>query len=489
MTSTINNPTIVLVDDDPNLLFSLKEFFRHAEYTVHTARNGTEALQQIFSVRPDLVVCDLNMPSPNGFEVQRFLKKHLETESTPFIFLTASSAKADILHGYELGADEYVTKPFDPDVLLAKINRLIVRARREAQEKLLVPGTAAVGEVNPLKEQIRAITNLSDSMTAQGSNHQMIRMALIQILNSVDAQAVELWWANRKSGQLEFHSGFIIQHSLEEYQLGKKIEPLQVSCRQMLIGDLHEDAWGIPIWETGKQKGFLWIYNSSSDLEVRGSTSLKTLVDFVAKVMKKEGTPASLDLLQNKDDYVFELLEGLTYALDLRDHETGNHSLRVVDLMLSLARKYGFSGTRLEDVRIGAMAHDLGKIGVPDSILTKPGPLSEEEWKVMHMHPYYAIELLSRFDILASALDIPLYHHERWDGKGYPFGLSGSQIPLSAQLFGIVDTWDALTNDRPYRRAMHAPEAVQILLAERGKGFQPEIVGGFLELLKEKRIL
>ena len=144
-------------------------------------------------------------------------------------------------------------------------------------------------------------------------------------------------------------------------------------------------------------------------------------------------------------------IEGWSRALNLRDKETEGHTRRVTEMTLTLARRFGFTEEDLLHLRRGALLHDIGKMGVPDNILLKPEPLTEEEWIIMRKHPQYAYDLLKPIAFLGSALDIPYCHHEKWDGTGYPRGLRGEEIPLAARLFAVVDVWDALTSDRPYR--------------------------------------
>jgi len=175
-------------------------------------------------------------------------------------------------------------------------------------------------------------------------------------------------------------------------------------------------------------------------------------------------------------------IEGWTNALDLRDKETEGHTQRVTQKSLDFARAVGVSEDQLEYVRMGALLHDVGKLGVPDAILLKPGKLSEEEWVIMRKHPLYAYEWLQPIEYLRPALDIPHYHHEKWDGSGYPCGLKGEAIPLLARLFAIVDVWDALCSDRPYRAAMPEPIVLSYIQTEAGKHFDPALVQIFLAL-------
>ena len=179
-------------------------------------------------------------------------------------------------------------------------------------------------------------------------------------------------------------------------------------------------------------------------------------------------------------------IEGWSRAMDLRDHETEGHTLRVTDLTLKLARRLNLSESQLTHIRRGSLLHDIGKMGVPDAILLKDGNLSGEEWAIMRKHPQLAYEMLSSIDYLHDALDIPSNHHEKWDGSGYPRGLKGEQIPLAARIFAVVDVWDAVRSDRPYRKGWDTNTAVEYIKSQSGTHFDPNIVEAFLKLLHEE---
>lgn len=180
-------------------------------------------------------------------------------------------------------------------------------------------------------------------------------------------------------------------------------------------------------------------------------------------------------------------IEGWANALDLKDEETHGHSQRVTNMTVDLARHMGVGEDDLVHVRRGALLHDIGKMGVPDAILLKPGSLDEDEREIMKRHTTYAYELLSPIRFLKPAIDIPYCHHERWDGTGYPRGLAGDQIPLAARIFAVVDVYDALSSDRPYRRAWSRDKVLEHLRAESGSHFDPRVVTAFLELLAAPR--
>lgn len=181
-------------------------------------------------------------------------------------------------------------------------------------------------------------------------------------------------------------------------------------------------------------------------------------------------------------------LEGWVRALDMRDQETEGHTMRVTNLTIKLAIKMGFQSEELIHIRRGALLHDIGKMGIPDNILHKAGPLTPEEREIIELHSTYARNFLSRIDYLKPALDIPYSHHEKWNGTGYPQGLKGEQIPRTARIFAIVDVWDALNSDRPYRKAWPEEKIVEYIKAESGSHFDPKIVTTFLELINEENL-
>lgn len=181
-------------------------------------------------------------------------------------------------------------------------------------------------------------------------------------------------------------------------------------------------------------------------------------------------------------------LESLARALELRDRETEGHTRRVAEMAVELGLRVGMQGDALVDLRRGAQLHDIGKMGIPDGILLKPQSLTQEEWAIMRKHTEYALDVLQPIEYLKNALDVPYYHHEKWDGSGYPKGLKGEEIPLAARVFAIVDVWDALTSDRPYRKAWPRKRALEFLQQQSGKHFDPRLLAAFLQMIQENQV-
>lgn len=245
---------------------------------------------------------------------------------------------------------------------------------------------------------------------------------------------------------------------------------------------------GLPLLSQNQIKGVLEVYHRQP------FTPQKEWLDFLEALADQtaiavhhatllEGLQtASVELIQAYN----ATIEGWSRALELRDLETVGHSKRVTEMTLSVARALGVNVKELEHIRRGALLHDIGKMGIPDGILLKPGRLSEEEWAVMRKHPEYAYRLLSAIPFLRPALDIPYYHHEKWDGTGYPLGLKGAEIPLAARIFAVIDVWDALCHDRPYHRAWEEQEILDYLRKHAGSYFDPQVVETFVRVRQEE---
>lgn len=246
----------------------------------------------------------------------------------------------------------------------------------------------------------------------------------------------------------------------------------------------------VPLVAKGQLQGILELFHDS---KLEPNDSWWAFLDALAAQ-----TAIALDnatLFSNLERMNTELLlaydttiEGWARALDLRDHETEGHSRRVTELTVRLAEQVGVTEDQLVHIRRGALLHDIGKMGVPDSILLKPGKLEPDEWEVMQQHTTYAFELLQPIPFLRSALDIPYAHHERWDGTGYPRGLAGEMIPLAARIFSVVDVYDALSSDRPYRAAWPAEKIHEYMREQAGSQFDPAVVEAFLEMLEQQTV-
>jgi HD-GYP domain-containing protein (c-di-GMP phosphodiesterase class II) len=212
--------------------------------------------------------------------------------------------------------------------------------------------------------------------------------------------------------------------------------------------------------------------------EITESKKLELILRNMARELEERVHERTRDLAEAYDT----TLEGWARTLELRDKETEGHSRSVTELTFRLATLMNVPQEDLVHIRRGALLHDIGKIGIPDEILRKPGPLTPAEWKIVEEHPEIARRLLAPIAYLQRALEIPYFHHERWDGSGYPNGLKGDKIPLSARIFAVADVWDAMRSKRPYHGVYSEEEALAYIQEQSGKFFDPNVVAGFLKL-------
>jgi putative nucleotidyltransferase with HDIG domain len=242
---------------------------------------------------------------------------------------------------------------------------------------------------------------------------------------------------------------------------------------------------GVPLIIKGEIKGVLEVFSRKTfDLNPEWIEFLNTLAGQAAIAIADTQLFNNLQRANQELSIAYDAtIEGWSHALDLRDKETEGHTQRVTEMAVKLAMKMGMAENDLIHFRRGAILHDIGKMGVPDHILLKPGALTPEEREIMQQHAQLAHDMLHSIKYLQHALDIPYCHHEKWDGTGYPRGLKGEYIPLAARIFAVIDVWDAVTNDRPYRTAWTKEKARQYIAEESGKHFDPLIVSRFMELL------
>lgn len=336
----------------------------------------------------------------------------------------------------------------------------------------------------------------------------LLAMLVDQVVELLQIDAVAVLLQNPRSNLLEFTAGKGFRSTSLQYthlRLGEGCAGRVAVERKMLnIANLKENQmefgrsplfrmedftayYGVPLIAKGRVLGVLEIFHRATlqpDADwlnflnmIAGQAAIA--IDNAVMFRDLQRSNAELSLAYDAT------IEGLTRALDLRDKETEEHTRRVSDMTVDLAVRLGSEDADLVHVRRGAILHDIGKVAIPDRILFKPGPLTEEEWKIMRLHPGIAVDLLSSVSYLTPALTIPHWHHEKWDGTGYPDQLHGRDIPFSARLFALVDVYDALTSHRSYRSAWSKNEALQYIESQSGRHFDPALVPEFVGYMRK----
>ncbi|MCB9134349.1 MAG: response regulator [Anaerolineales bacterium] len=255
----------------------------------------------------------------------------------------------------------------------------------------------------------------------------------------------------------------------------------------LLAPEKFRAYFGIPLVAKGQIQGVIEIFHRAPlDPDAEWLEFIATIAGQTAIAVENINLFNKLQKSNTELALAYDItLEGWSRAMDLRDKETEGHTQRVADMTVRLAEILGLSSVEIANARRGALLHDMGKLGIPDSILHKPGQLTEEEWDIMKKHPTYAYEMLSPITYLRAALDIPYCHHEKWDGTGYPRGLKGESIPIAARIFSIADVWDALRSDRPYRKAWSPEKVISYIREHSGDYFDPKVVEAFFSVVDQ----
>jgi HD-GYP domain-containing protein (c-di-GMP phosphodiesterase class II) len=356
-------------------------------------------------------------------------------------------------------------------------------------------------------EYVQALHDIDKVITASLDLRFTLNALLDQVITQLGIHAADILLFNPPTQTLEYAAGRgfrsrALQHTrlrLGEGHAGRAALKRHIvhipdlataenglSRAPLLAIEEFITYYGVPLIVKGQVKGVLEIFHRAPlDPDPEWVDFLEALAAQAAIAIDN----ASLfnDLQRSNVELILaydSTLEGWARALDLRDRETEGHTRRVAELTLRLARALGMSQAEPVHVYRGALLHDIGKMGIPDSILHKPGPLSQVEWEIMRRHPVYAYDMLAPIAYLRPALDIPYCHHEKWDGTGYPQGLKGEQIPPAARIFAVVDVWDALRSERPYRPAWPEEKVREYIREQAGVHFDPQVVEAFWRVLE-----
>ena len=353
------------------------------------------------------------------------------------------------------------------------------------------------------ERELAAIAHLSEALRTAPTRREMLPVILDQMVTLLQAHSASLELLDPLTGDAVIELGHgewiaaIGLHIPRHIGLNTHI---YASGKPYLNNDVQNDPMfyrldllphcrasaGAPMIANGEMIGFLWIgrITAIAENEVR---LLSAIADIAANAIRRaslyEETRRSAEELKEAYDAT---IEGWARAMDLRDQEIAGHSARVAEMTLALARVMGIPPDELVHVRRGALLHDMGKIALPDSILRKPGPLTDAEWAIMRRHPAYAYEMLSPIAYLRRAVVIPYCHHEQWNGSGYPQGLVGEAIPLPARIFAVIDVWDALRSERTYRPKRPATLVLDYIRECSGAYFDPRVVEVFLDLIQRE---
>jgi PAS domain S-box-containing protein len=455
-----NSFDILLVEDeDPHAELIQRAFEdRGGHVRVYRTRSLSEARSHLASYTPNLIIADWRLPDG---ESMALLPDRKDPLATPVILMTSYGNERIAVEALKSGALDYVVKSPEsmmdmPHLAERAIEQWNVRAERIRMQQAL-------------KESEAKFRLLAENASDMISRHTT-EGAFIYV--SPACKAMIGFSPEELIGRTSLD--FIHPEDQPNFKNLLSKNPSLPTGYTFAYRARHKN--GHYIWLETSARSIL-DENTDSVIEIQAASR-----DITERKLAEDALQSAHQSLQEAYE---RTIEGWVHALDLRDKETEGHTQRVTGLTLKVARALGFREEELIHIQRGALLHDMGKMAIKDEILQKPGPLTEAEWVEMRKHPIYTYEMLSPIAYLQPALDIPYYHHERWDGSGYPRGLIGDEIPLAARLFSIIDVWDALSSDRPYRSRSPHEEVAAYLRKEAGRLFDPHLVELFLSVVDE----
>lgn len=465
---------VVVVDDEEYICNIILEALSSDSYNVASFSDPAEALKHIDNNAVDLVLTDLVMGDYTGMQI---LETALATHKDAIVVLmTAHPTVQTAISVLKKGAYDFLVKPFKLDILKATIDRGLEHQRLlrdvvnlKGQVEFLKVANASVAEENMTSFLKLVVESCKKELAAQAVSVTELDPDTKEVVTEVcDCEREE--WLNvltTESGRVAFTEGHrrpIIRHEPIEWE-GQPATKIFISQPISLRGKLH---------------GLIdvLLVRRFDDL-TRGQMDVLTILSSSAA-----STIVNRRLYRELQRSYLEAIRGLANAIEARDQYTAGHTDRVCRLAELIAAEMGWNKTRLNNLTMGCTLHDIGKIGVPDSILSKPGPLSREEREAMQRHPEVGLKIIGEIDLFRPAVSYIMAHHEWYDGTGYPKKLAGEEIPIEGRLLAVADTFDAIMSDRPYRKGRSFMTAVSELIRFKGTQFDPQIVDAFITVLR-----
>ncbi|MCX5815089.1 MAG: response regulator [Proteobacteria bacterium] len=485
----IEGTNILIVDDNNDITCILSDFFLLNDCNVYTAPTGKKAIELIGKENIDVAILDVKLPDINGIELLDTIK--IENQTVAVIMMSGYNDHNAIIEAMKKGASDFLLKPFELDKLILVMLRTLrersllienehIYKSLEDKKKIELLNRELQGKIKELTMTYN-ISNRFNSLNIYDDIYEKmldiifdvldVRLCRFYFFDSCSKEPI-LYKEKRGSNGVAVDSKtFLSEEFLQHLHTPKK-------CL------IRDNQLFLPIMIKDEYIGFVMVERKRNGSEINNYYH-DSDVFFLKLIGEKASTQIENRILyESLFENVFQTLTSLIEAINKRDSYTESHCKRVTDTSLLLAEKMGLAGYERDVIRFVGPVHDLGKIGIPDSILLKPGVLTEEEYQIMKSHSIFGEEILSRFVILARESKVIRSHHERYDGKGYPDALSKEDIPVSSRVIAVCDTFDAMTTNRPYRNAMKRQDALNEIKRCANSQFDPSIVECFITMME-----
>jgi response regulator RpfG family c-di-GMP phosphodiesterase len=486
----IEGSRILLVDDSPEVIRLLSDFLYPYKCDIFAASNGKETTELLAKEDIDIAVLDIKLPDTDGLTLLDAIRLHDPTIAT--VMITGYNDPDLIVDAMKKGASDFLIKPFSIDKLL------LVMMRVKKQRELLLEKSSMLVDLED-KRKIEVLNRQLQTKIAEltkmyhiSSNFSSVSI-FEDIYEKTTALVNEVLSADLSGYYIVDHENrqLILYRSKtngRDYPVEATISLTPELLQEMSSGKRHfvrNDKAYLSLVIKGEFVGALMMGSKKNGNARKRSFSEEDLY-FLKFIADKASMQIENRMLyESLFESVLHTLTSLIVAINRRDMYTEGHCKRVANMCLSLADRIGASEYEKDVVRVVAPIHDVGKVGIPDSVLLKQSKLSDEEYTIMKNHSAFGEEIINRFDILLNEARITRHHHEFFDGKGYPDKLSGEAIPYCSRMISVCDTYDAMTTDRPYRKGLGKEEALAEIKRCRGKQFDPTIADCFLEMIDD----
>jgi response regulator RpfG family c-di-GMP phosphodiesterase len=482
MTNIMEKQSILVVDDDIATRSLVVDAISHSEnYTVIEACDGIEGLERLKEKRFDLVICDVMMPGMNGMDL---LDKIREINPTTHVILITAYPTIDLtVSAIKTGAVDFLAKPFNIDDLIYKVDVYL-------RGKSMLGDCSNQSSSTALNNKISDISTRSyiyDTIEHTKNNDEIFQEMVNLALKVIGGEACSILLYDKDHQDFD---AIVVTGASQAFFKSVMIPSLYPLLKEtvrkknpLLLNLIDNAAYSSVVCAPLKMRGQVF-----GVIALSGKSNKHVYTERDLYYIQSIANRASLNI-ENRLLYeslytnLLSTFQSLATSIQARDHYTEEHSMRVKYLSVKIAETMNCYPNEIESLKIAATLHDVGKIAIPDDILLKPGRLTDEEFDVIKKHPVIGESILKPLPILEAERLIIRHHHERWDGRGYPDGLQGSNVPFLSRILAVVDAFDAMTNNRPYRTAMETEDAVIELKKNINRQFDEEIVNCLIKIL------